>query len=173
MACCITCNFEERYLAVPQEALITTMQDNQKYFCLINAEGKLQPYFITISNIESKDPIQIIEGNEKVVRPRLSDAEFFFLQDQKQPLASRKEKLANMVFQAQLGTLWNKSERIAKLAVALSPITGANAADAEKAALLAKCDLTSELVGEFLNFKGLQALIMLALKVRIMKLLKL
>jgi glycyl-tRNA synthetase beta chain len=111
--------FEERYLAVPQEALITTMQDNQKYFCLINAEGKLQPYFITISNIESKDPIQIIEGNEKVVRPRLSDAEFF-LQDQKQPLASRKEKLANMVFQAQLGTLWNKSERIAKLAVALS-----------------------------------------------------
>ncbi len=83
--------FEERYLAVPQEALITTMQDNQKYFCLINAEGKLQPYFITVSNIESKDPTQIIEGNEKVVRPRLSDAEFFFLQDQKQPLASRKE----------------------------------------------------------------------------------
>ncbi|MCX2622865.1 glycine--tRNA ligase subunit beta, partial [Klebsiella pneumoniae] len=69
--------FEERYLAVPQEALITTMQDNQKYFCLINAEGKLQPYFITVSNIESKDPTQIIEGNEKVVRPRLSDAEFF------------------------------------------------------------------------------------------------
>lgn len=147
--------FEARYLAVPQEALITTMQDNQKYFCLINAEGKLQPYFITISNIESKDPIQIIEGNEKVVRPRLSDAEFFFLQDQKQPLASRKEKLANMVFQAQLGTLWNKSERIAKLAVALSPITGANAADAEKAALLAKCDLTSELVGEFPELQGI------------------
>ncbi|MCU4333650.1 glycine--tRNA ligase subunit beta [Acinetobacter pittii] len=147
--------FEERYLAVPQEALITTMQDNQKYFCLINAEGKLQPYFITVSNIESKDPTQIIEGNEKVVRPRLSDAEFFFLQDQKQPLASRKEKLANMVFQAQLGTLWDKSTRIAKLAVALSPITGANPADAEKAALLAKCDLTSELVGEFPELQGI------------------
>ncbi len=147
--------FEERYLAVPQEALITTMQDNQKYFCLINAEGKLQPYFITVSNIESKDPTQIIEGNEKVVRPRLSDAEFFFLQDQKQPLASRKEKLANMVFQAQLGTLWDKSTRIAKLAVALSPITGANLADAEKAALLAKCDLTSELVGEFPELQGI------------------
>ena len=131
------------------------MQDNQKYFCLINAEDKLQPYFITISNIESKDPIQIIEGNEKVVRPRLSDAEFFFLQDQKQPLASRKEKLANMVFQAQLGTLWDKSTRIAKLAVALSPITGANPADAEKAALLAKCDLTSELVGEFPELQGI------------------
>ena len=148
-------SFEERFLAVPQEALITTMQDNQKYFCLVNADNKLQPYFITVSNIESKDPTQIIEGNEKVVRPRLSDAEFFFLQDQKQPLASRKEKLANMVFQAQLGTLWNKSERIAKLAVALAPITGANPQDAEKAALLAKCDLTSELVGEFPELQGI------------------
>ncbi len=148
-------SFEERFLAVPQEALITSMQDNQKYFCLVNAEGKLQPYFITVSNIESKDPQQIIEGNEKVVRPRLSDAEFFFLQDQKQPLASRKTKLANMVFQAQLGTLWNKSERIAKLAVELAKITGATAADAEKAALLAKCDLTSELVGEFPELQGI------------------
>ncbi|WP_372403609.1 glycine--tRNA ligase subunit beta [Acinetobacter piscicola] len=148
-------SFEERFLAVPQEALITTMQDNQKYFCLVNADNKLQPYFITVSNIESKDPTQIIEGNEKVVRPRLSDAEFFFLQDQKQPLASRQEKLANMVFQAELGTLWNKSERIAKLAVALAPITGANPADAEKAALLAKCDLTSELVGEFPELQGI------------------
>lgn len=148
-------SFEERFLAVPQEALITTMQDNQKYFCLVNSDNKLQPYFITVSNIESKDPTQIIEGNEKVVRPRLSDAEFFFLQDQKQPLASRKEKLANMVFQAQLGTLWNKSERIAKLAVALSAITSANPADAEKAALLAKCDLTSELVGEFPELQGI------------------
>lgn len=147
--------FEERYLAVPQEALITTMQDNQKYFCLINAEGKLQPYFITVSNIESKDPTQIIEGNEKVVRPRLSDAEFFFLQDQKQPLASRKDKLENMVFQAQLGTLWNKSERIAKLAAHLAEITGANVADVQKAALLAKCDLTSELVGEFPELQGI------------------
>ncbi|EPF70232.1 glycine--tRNA ligase subunit beta [Acinetobacter rudis] len=148
-------SFEERFLAVPQEALITTMQDNQKYFCLINQDNKLQPYFITVSNIESKDPSQIIEGNEKVVRPRLSDAEFFYLQDQKQPLASRKEKLANMVFQAQLGTLWDKSSRIAKLAVALSAVTGAQAADAEKAALLAKCDLTSELVGEFPELQGI------------------
>jgi glycyl-tRNA synthetase beta chain len=148
-------SFEERFLAVPQEALITTMQDNQKYFCLVNSDNKLQPYFITVSNIESKDPTQIIEGNEKVVRPRLSDAEFFFLQDQKQLLASRKEKLANMVFQAELGTLWDKSERIAKLAVSLTPITGANAQDAEKAALLAKCDLTSELVGEFPELQGI------------------
>lgn len=148
-------SFEERFLAVPQEALITTMQDNQKYFCLVNAEGKLQPYFIFISNIQSKDPQQVIEGNEKVVRPRLSDAEFFFIQDQKQPLASRQEKLANMVFQAQLGTLWDKSQRIAKLAVALSHYTGANAEDVEKASLLSKCDLTSELVGEFPELQGI------------------
>ncbi|MCF9034272.1 glycine--tRNA ligase subunit beta [Acinetobacter nectaris] len=147
--------FEERYLAVPQEALITTMQDNQKYFCLINSENQLQPYFITVSNIKSKDPSQIIEGNEKVVRPRLSDAEFFFLQDQKQPLASRSEKLAKMVFQAQLGTLWDKSKRIAQLAQQIAQITGANTVDAEKAAHLAKCDLTSELVGEFPELQGI------------------
>ena len=147
-------SFEERFLAVPQEALITTMQDNQKYFCLVNNEGKLQPYFITISNIESKDPTQIIEGNEKVVRPRLSDAEFFFLQDQKQPLASRKDKLANMVFQAELGTLWDKSQRIAKLASQIATLTQGDRAAAEQAGLLAKCDLTSELVGEFPELQG-------------------
>ncbi|WP_336151366.1 glycine--tRNA ligase subunit beta [Acinetobacter ursingii] len=147
-------SFEERFLAVPQEALITTMQDNQKYFCLVNSEGKLQPYFITISNIESKDPTQIIEGNEKVVRPRLSDAEFFFLQDQKQPLASRKDKLANMVFQAELGTLWDKSQRIAKLASQIATLTHGDRAAAEQAGLLAKCDLTSELVGEFPELQG-------------------
>ena len=148
-------SFEERFLAVPQEALISTMQDNQKYFCLVDQHGKLQPYFITISNIESKDPSQIIEGNEKVVRPRLSDAEFFFLQDQKKPLASRQEKLANMVFQAQLGTLWDKSERIAKLASDIATLTGGDAAAAQQAGLLAKCDLTSELVGEFPELQGI------------------
>ena len=147
--------FEERFLAVPQEALISTMQDNQKYFCLVDANGKLQPYFITVSNIESKDPQQIIEGNEKVVRPRLSDAEFFFMQDQKQPLASRQEKLANMVFQAQLGTLWDKSERIAKLAVEIAKLTNGDEESAKQAALLAKCDLTSELVGEFPELQGI------------------
>ncbi len=147
--------FEQRFLAVPQEALISTMQDNQKYFCLVDANGKLQPYFITVANIESKDPQQIIEGNEKVVRPRLSDAEFFFKQDQKQPLASRQEKLANMVFQAQLGTLWDKSERIAKLAAEIAKLTNGDEASAKQAALLAKCDLTSELVGEFPELQGI------------------
>lgn len=148
-------SFEQRFLAVPQEALISTMQDNQKYFCLVDAAGKLQPYFITVSNIDSKDPSQIIEGNEKVVRPRLSDAEFFFLQDQKQPLASRQQKLANMVFQAQLGTLWDKSERIAKLASEIAKLTDGDEAAAKQAGLLAKCDLTSELVGEFPELQGI------------------
>lgn len=148
-------SFEERFLAVPQEALISTMQDNQKYFCLVNEQGKLQPYFIFISNIQSKDPSQVIVGNEKVVRPRLSDAEFFFVQDQKQPLASRQEKLANMIFQAQLGTLWDKSQRIAQLAKALTPYTLAEPSDVEKAGLLSKCDLTSELVGEFPELQGI------------------
>jgi glycyl-tRNA synthetase beta chain len=89
----LVCSFEERFLEVPQEALIITMQDNQKYFCLLDAEGKLLPRFITVANIESKEPEQIIHGNEKVVRPRLTDAEFFFKQDKKQPLASFNERL--------------------------------------------------------------------------------
>lgn len=148
-------SFEQRFLAVPQEALISTMQDNQKYFCLVDTAGKLQPYFITVSNIDSKDPSQIIEGNEKVVRPRLSDAEFFFLQDQKQPLANRQQKLANMVFQAQLGTLWDKSERIATLAADIAKLTDGDEAAAKQAGLLAKCDLTSELVGEFPELQGI------------------
>lgn len=148
-------SFEERFLAVPQEALISTMQDNQKYFCLVDAAGKLQPYFITVSNIDSKDPSQIIEGNEKVVRPRLSDAEFFYLQDQKQPLASRQQKLANMVFQAQLGTLWDKSERIAKLAGEIAKLSNGDEQAAQQAGKLAKCDLTSELVGEFPELQGI------------------
>lgn len=148
-------SFEERFLAVPQEALISTMQDNQKYFCLVDKAGKLQPYFIFISNINSKDPAQVIEGNEKVVRPRLSDAEFFFVQDQKQPLASRKEKLQNRIFQAELGTIWQKVERIAKIGATLAPITGAKTQDVEQASLLCKCDLTSELVGEFPELQGI------------------
>ncbi len=147
MACCVTCKLRRTLPCCSSRSTDHDDAGQPEVFLSSECDNKLQPYFITVSNIESKDPTQIIEGNEKVVRPRLSDAEFFFLQDQKQPLASRKEKLANMVFQAQLGTLWNKSERIAKLAVALAPITGAKAADAEKAALLAKCDLTSELGG--------------------------
>lgn len=148
-------SFEARFLHVPQEALISTMQDNQKYFCLVDHDGKLQPYFITVSNIESRDPAQIIEGNEKVVRPRLTDAEFFFKQDQKQPLFSRQDKLQNMVFQAQLGTLWDKAERVAKLAAFIATQVGADVEQVTRAALLAKCDLASEMVGEFPELQGI------------------
>jgi glycyl-tRNA synthetase beta chain len=147
--------FESRFLHVPQEALISTMQDNQKYFCLVDANDKLQPYFITVSNIESKDPTQIILGNEKVVRPRLTDAEFFFKQDQKQPLAARQEKLANRVFQAQLGTIWDKTERIAALASYIATQIGANVEHTIQAAKLSKCDLASEMVGEFPELQGI------------------
>lgn len=147
--------FESRFLHVPQEALISTMQDNQKYFCLVDASEKLQPYFITVSNIESKDPTQIILGNEKVVRPRLTDAEFFFKQDKKQPLAARQEKLANRVFQAQLGTLWDKTERISALASYIAIQIGANVEHTVQAAQLSKCDLASEMVGEFPELQGI------------------
>ncbi len=147
--------FESRFLHVPQEALISTMQDNQKYFCLVDADDKLQPYFITVSNIESKDPTQIILGNEKVVRPRLTDAEFFYKQDQKQPLAARQEKLEKRVFQAQLGTLWDKTERITALASDIAIRIGADVAHTAQAAKLSKCDLASEIVGEFPELQGI------------------
>ena len=156
-------SFEERFLQVPQEALISTMQADQKYFCLTDKEGKLQPYFIFISNIESKDPSQVVSGNEKVVRPRLADAEFFFLQDQKQPLIEMAESLKNRVFQDKLGTIWEKSERIAKLATfiarqlkehAIADYADIEVEQATRAAMLSKADLTSTLVGEFPELQG-------------------
>ncbi len=117
----LVCSFEERFLDVPQEALITTMQDNQKYFCLLDVDGKLLPRFITVANIESKDPKQIIAGNEKVVRPRLTDAEFFFKQDKKQKLADFNLRLQNVVFQEKLGSVYDKAERVSKLAAFIAP----------------------------------------------------
>ena len=123
----LVCSFEERFLDVPQEALITTMQDNQKYFCLLDADGKLLPRFITVANIESKDPQQIIAGNEKVVRPRLTDAEFFFKQDKKQKLEDFNLRLQNVVFQEQLGSVYDKAERVSKLAAFIAPRIGGNA----------------------------------------------
>lgn len=163
-------SFEERFLQVPQEALISTMQADQKYFCLTDSDGKLQPYFIFISNIESKDPQQVISGNEKVVRPRLADAEFFFLQDQKQPLFTLTENLKNRVFQDQLGTIWEKSERVAKLTAFIASQLKGEAENnpspslvvfkdieveqATRAAILSKADLASTLVGEFPELQG-------------------
>ncbi len=153
-------NFEARFLQVPQEALISTMQADQKYFCLTDKAGKLQPYFIFITNIESKDPNQIIEGNEKVVRPRLADAEFFFLQDQKQPLFALTESLKTRVFQDKLGTIWEKSERIAKLAAFIATLMqqqgrDINVDETVRAAILSKADLASSLVGEYPELQGI------------------
>ncbi|MNM80268.1 Glycine--tRNA ligase beta subunit [compost metagenome] len=150
----LVCSFEERFLEVPQEALITTMQDNQKYFCLLDADGKLLPRFITVANIESKDPQQIIAGNEKVVRPRLTDAEFFFKQDKKQKLEDFNLRLQNVVFQEKLGSVYDKAERVSKLAAYIAARIGGNASWAARAGLLSKCDLATEMVGEFPEMQG-------------------
>lgn len=151
----LVCSFEEHFLQVPQEALITTMQDNQKYFCLLDSSGKLLPRFITVANLESRDPAQVIAGNEKVVRPRLTDAEFFYLQDQKQPLESFNERLKNVVFQAELGTVYEKAERVSKLAALIAEKTGSNVEHAARAGILSKCDLATEMVGEFPEMQGI------------------
>ena len=153
-------SFEVRFLQVPQEALISTMQADQKYFCLTDKAGKLQPFFIFITNIMSQDPKQIIEGNEKVVRPRLADAEFFFLQDQKQPLFALTENLKTRVFQDKLGTIWEKSERIAKLAAFIATLMqqqghDINVDETARAAMLSKADLASSLVGEYPELQGI------------------
>lgn len=153
-------SFETRFLQVPQEALISTMQADQKYFCLTDKAGKLQPYFIFITNIMSQDPKQIIEGNEKVVRPRLADAEFFFLQDQKQPLFALTDSLKTRVFQDKLGTIWDKSERIAKLSAFIATLLQQQGHDirvdeAVRAAMLSKADLASSLVGEYPELQGI------------------
>ena len=153
-------SFEPRFLQVPQEALISTMQADQKYFCLTDKTGKLQPYFIFITNIESKDPNQIIQGNEKVVRPRLADAEFFFLQDQKQPLFALTESLKTRVFQDKLGTIWEKSERIAKLAAFIAALMQQQGQQIDidetvRAGILSKADLASSLVGEYPELQGI------------------
>jgi len=151
----LVCSFEERFLDVPQEALITTMQDNQKYFCLLDVDGKLLPRFITVANVESKDPQQIIAGNEKVVRPRLTDAEFFFKQDKKQKLEQFNLRLQNVVFQEKLGSVYDKAERVSKLAAFIAPRIGGDAQRAARAGLLSKCDLATEMVGEFPEMQGI------------------
>ena len=148
-------SFEEKFLEVPHEALITTMEDNQKYFAVVDKNGHLMPHFITVSNIESRDPAKVIEGNERVIRPRFADAVFFWEQDRKQKLADRMEALKSIVFQQQLGTLWDKTERVAVLAKRIAEKIGADVAQAERAALLGKCDLVTDMVGEFPKMQGI------------------
>jgi glycyl-tRNA synthetase beta chain len=150
----LTGRFEERYLAVPQEALISTMEGNQRYFPLLDAGGKLMARFVVISNLESRDPAQVIAGNERVIRPRFSDAEFFFTQDCKEPLAARRAALAKVVFQHKLGTLAEKGVRIAQLARDIGQRIGADGVRCARAAELAKCDLLTQMVGEFPELQG-------------------
>ncbi|SEA66725.1 glycine--tRNA ligase subunit beta [Alkalimonas amylolytica] len=151
-------SFEQRFLAVPAEPLISTMKDNQKYIPLQDESGNLLNQFIFISNIRSKDPQQIIEGNEKVVRPRLADAEFFFVTDQKTKLTDRLPSLATVLFQQQLGTLAEKSERIGQLAGWVAGQIGADATAASRAGLLSKTDLMTNMVGEFPEVQGIMGM---------------
>lgn len=151
-------SFEESFLQVPAEPLISTMKDNQKYFPLLDNNGKLQNKFIFVANIASKDPQQIISGNEKVVRPRLSDAQFFFNTDRKQKLAERLDSLKTVLFQQQLGTLAEKSERIAKVAAFIAGKIGADVSAAERAGLLSKTDLMTNMVGEFPEVQGIMGM---------------
>jgi glycyl-tRNA synthetase beta chain len=151
--------FEEMFLQVPAEVLIKTMQDNQKYFPVKDATGKLKNYFITISNINSKSPEKIKAGNERVVRPRLADAMFFWQQDQKQALESFNVALEKVVFQKKLGTIADKTRRVAKLAELIATqlnVNGeyANIENVRRAAILSKCDLMTDMVGEFASLQG-------------------
>lgn len=147
-------NFEERFLSVPQETLILTMKTNQKYFHVVDKNGTLLPHFITVSNIESKDVAKIQEGNERVIRPRFSDAEFFWSQDRKSKLIDRSASLATVVFQKQLGTLKDKTHRVVKLASAIADRLGGDTQMALRAAELCKCDLMTDMVGEFPSLQG-------------------
>lgn len=154
----LTGNFDKEFLAVPQEALISAMKGHQKCFHLLDAKGNILPHFITLSNLVSRDPAQVIAGNEKVIRPRLADAAFFFSQDKKQPLAARREKLKTVIFQQELGTVADKSERVAKLAQHIAGQLGADKALAQRAAELGKCDLLTSMVYEFAELQGLMGM---------------
>jgi len=151
-------NFEESFLAVPKEALIYTMKDDQKYFPLLDGSGQLKSRFIFITNIESKDPGTIISGNEKVIRPRLADAEFFFNTDKKKTLESRRASLKTIIFQKQLGTLYEKSERIATMAKHIAVILGTDYENAYRAGLLCKTDLMTNMVMEFPDVQGVMGM---------------
>ncbi len=147
-------NFEKEFLEIPEEVLITTMKDNQKYFPLFDSDGKLMPMFITISNIESSDPDQVRKGNEVVVRPRLADAMFFWQQDKKKKLESHRESLEKVVFQNKLGTVAEKTDRVEQLALQIASKIGADANYTSRAAKLSKCDLLTEMIGEFASLQG-------------------
>ncbi|MEI9599682.1 glycine--tRNA ligase subunit beta [Moellerella wisconsensis] len=154
----LTAKFEEKFLEVPSEALVYTMKGDQKYFPVYDKEGKLLPNFIFVTNIESSDPQQIISGNEKVVRPRLADAEFFFNTDRKQRLEDNLPRLETVLFQKQLGTLRDKTERLEALSGWIAGKIGADVNHATRAGLLAKCDLMTNMVFEFTDTQGVMGM---------------
>ncbi|MDD2155128.1 glycine--tRNA ligase subunit beta [Glaesserella parasuis] len=154
----LAAKFEERFLAVPAEALVYTMKGDQKYFPIYDKEGKLLPHFIFVSNINPEDPSKIIEGNEKVVRPRLTDAEFFFKTDLKQRLEDQLPRLETVLFQQQLGTLRDKTARIEQLAGEIAKQIGADETKAKRAGLLSKCDLMTNMVFEFTDTQGVMGM---------------
>ncbi|WP_370554705.1 glycine--tRNA ligase subunit beta [Edwardsiella tarda] len=154
----LTAKFEEKFLAVPAEALVYTMKGDQKYFPVYDAQGKLLPNFIFVANVDSKDAQQIIAGNEKVVRPRLADAEFFFKTDRKQRLEDNLPRLESVLFQQQLGSLRDKTDRIAALAGWIAQQIGADVNMATRAGLLSKCDLMTNMVFEFTDTQGVMGM---------------
>tara|TARA_R110002096_G_scaffold222870_1_gene411766 strand:- start:1616 stop:3697 length:2082 start_codon:yes stop_codon:yes gene_type:complete len=147
--------FDKRFLAVPAEALISSMAEHQKYFHVVGADGAMLPLFITVANIESKDPSQVVSGNEKVIRPRLADAAFFYETDSKIRLEDRIERLKPIVFQEKLGSVYDKAVRVAALARKIAAAIGSDPALAERAAMLAKTDLVTEMVLEFSDLQGI------------------
>ncbi|MCK5872550.1 MAG: glycine--tRNA ligase subunit beta, partial [Methylococcales bacterium] len=148
-------HFDPRFLQLPKEVLITTMQSNQKYFPVINKEGALLAHFITFSNIDSHRPESVQKGNERVILPRLADAEFFWNQDRKQSLSTRVELLSTVVFQQKLGTIADKTERLQTLSTYIAHELHADETLAQRAALLAKTDLVTNMVGEFASLQGI------------------
>ncbi|MFW7526261.1 glycine--tRNA ligase subunit beta [Vibrio ostreicida] len=154
----LTAKFEEEFLKVPSEALVYTMKGDQKYFPVYDDDKKLLPHFIFVSNIESKEPRHVIEGNEKVVRPRLADAEFFFNTDRKRPLIDRLPELDQAIFQKQLGTIKDKTDRITELAGYIAEQIDADVEKSKRAGLLAKCDLMTSMVFEFTDTQGVMGM---------------
>ena len=150
----VAAGFEARFLDLPDEVLISTLEGHQRYFAIRDAAGRLRNRFVTVSNLVSREPAQVAAGNERVVRPRLADAAFFWDQDRATPLAARAEALGRVTFQADLGSYRDKAERTAAIARHLAPLFGVAASDAERVALLAKCDLLTGLVGEFPDLQG-------------------
>ena len=151
----LTGKFDELFLKVPSEALILAMKSHQKCFYLLNKQDELLPYFVTVSNIRSNDPSQVTKGNERVIRPRLADAKFFYETDKQTSLESRLEQLKKVVFQKKLGTVYDRSLRVANLAKFIAIDTNENETQSERAAMLSKCDLVTNMVGEFADLQGL------------------